>query len=125
MKSSSPSFYYPPIVLQPLWLRYVPRADRSLALGEPVVPRRVWIPSVRLSKLLQATYRKVTVWFFHPVLSFWVVELLDKVQDDAPFPGAPKDLVNIVFLALFNVVGLSEYLRGVRRCPVFAGSIGF
>jgi len=41
-----------------------------------------------------------------------------------PFPGAPKDLVNIVFLAMFDIVGLSEDLQGVRWCSVFAGSIG-
>jgi len=110
MKSSSPSSYYPPIVLQPLRLRHAPRTDRSLALGEPVVPRRVWIPSVKLSKFLQAAYRKVIVWFFCPVLPVWVVEPFDKVQDAAPFPGASKDLVNIVFLALFDIVGLSENL---------------
>ena len=125
MKSSSPSSYYPPTVLQPHRLRYAPGAGRSLALGEPVVPRRVWIPSVKLSKFLQAAYRKVIVWFLCPVLLVWVVEPFDEVQDAAPFPGAPKDLVNVVFLALFDVVGLPEDLRGVRRCPVFAGSVGF
>jgi len=56
MKSSSPSSYYPPIVLQPLRLRHAPGADRSLALGEPVVPRRVWISSVKLSEFLLAAY---------------------------------------------------------------------
>jgi len=103
----------------------MPGADRSLALGEPVVPRCVWILSVKLSEFLQAAYRKVIVWFFCPVLPVWVVELFDEVQDVVPFPGAPKDLVNIVFLTLFDIVGLLEDLRGVRRRSVFAGSIGF
>ena len=125
MKSSSPSSYYPPIVLQPLQLRHVPGADRSLALGEPVVPRHIWIPLVKLSEFLQAAYRKVIIWFFRPVLPVWVVEPFDEVQDAAPFPGAPKDRINIVFLALFDIVGLSEDLRGVRWCSVFDGSIGF
>jgi len=80
---------------------------------------------VKLSKFLQAAYRKVVVWFFRPVLPVWVVEPFDEVQDAAPFPGAPKDLVNIVLLALFDIVGFSEYLRGVRRCPVLVGSVGF
>ena len=75
--------------------------------------------------LLQAAYRKVIVWFFCPVLPVRVVEPFDKVQDTAPFPGAPKDLVNIVFLALLDVVGLSDDLRGVRQCSVFAGLIMF
>jgi len=65
------------------------------------------------------------VWFFCPVLPVRVVEPFDEVQDAAPFPGAPQNLVNIVFLALFNIVSLSEKLRGVRECSVFAGSIGF
>jgi len=125
MKSSSPSSYYPPIVLQPLRLRNVPGADRSLALGELVVPRRVWIPSVKLSKFLQAAYRKVIVWLFCPVPSVWVVKPLDEVQDAAPFLGAPKDLINVIFLALLDVVSLSENLRGVRRGSVFAGSVRF
>jgi len=125
MKSSSPSSYYPPIVLQPLRLRLAPGADRSLALGELVVPRHIWISLVKLSEFLQAAYRKVIVWFFCPVLPVWVVEPFDEVQDAAPFPGAPKDLVNIVFLTLFDIVGLSEDLRGVRWRLVFTGSIGF
>jgi len=79
MKSSSPSSYYPPTVLQPRWLRYMPGAGRSLALGEPVVPQRIWVPSVKLPKFLQTAYRKVIVWFFHPVLSFQVVEPFDEV----------------------------------------------
>jgi len=80
---------------------------------------------VKLSEFLQAAYRKVIVWFFGPVLLVWVVLPFDMVQDAAPFPGAPKDLVNIVFLTLFDIVGLSEDLHGVRRRSVFAGSIGF
>jgi len=89
MKSSSPSSYYPPTVLQPPRLRYAPGAGRSLALGEPVVPRRVWILSVKLLKFLQAAYRKAIVRFFRPVLPVWVVEPFDEVQDAVPFPGAP------------------------------------
>jgi len=107
MKSSSPSSYYPTVVLQPLRLRHAPGADWSLALCEPVIPRRVWIPSVKLSEFLQAVYRKVIVWFFGPVLQVRAVEPFDEVQDVAPFPGTPKDLVNIVFLAVFDIVGLS------------------
>ena len=58
------------------------------------------------------------------MLLIWVVERFDEVQNTAPFLGAPKDLVNIIFLALFDIVGLSENLRGVRRCSVFAGLVG-
>ena len=80
---------------------------------------------MKLSEFLQATYRKVIVWFFCPVPSVQVVEPFDEVQDAAPFPGAPKDLVNIIFLALFDIVSLSEDLRGVRRRSVFTGLIWF
>jgi len=55
----------------------------------------------------------------------WVVEPFDEVQEAASFPGAPNDLVNIVFLALFDVVSLSEDLGGVWWRLVFAGSVGF
>ena len=125
MKSFSPSSYYPLIVLQPPRLRHAPRADQRLALSEPVVSQRIWIMSVKLSELRQAAYRKVIVWFFSAVLTVRVVEPFDEVPDAAPFPGAPKDLITIVFHALFDIVGLSEDLRGVRRHSVFTGSIGF
>ena len=98
MKSSSPSSYYPLIVLQPPWLRHAPRADQSLALGEPGVPQGVWVTSVELQEFLQTPYRKVVVCLLHPVLPVWVVEPFDEVQNAAPFLGAPKDLVNIVLL---------------------------
>ena len=110
MKSSSPPSHYPLIVLQPLRLCHAPGADQSLALGEPVVPRSVWVLPVKLPEFLQTSYRKVIIWFFRLVLSVRVVEPFDEVQDAAPFPGAPKDLINIVFLALFDIIGLSEDL---------------
>jgi len=125
MKSSSPSSYYPLIVLQPPWLRHAPRADQSLALGEPGVPQGVWVTSVELQEFLQTPYRKVVVCLLHPVLPVWVVEPFDEVQNAAPFLGAPKDLVNIVLLALFDVIGLSEYFRGVWWRSLFTEPIGF
>ena len=65
---------------------------------------------MKLSKFLQTTYRKVVVWFFRPVLPVHAVEPFDKLLDAAPILGAPKYLVNIVLLALLDVVGLSEDL---------------
>ena len=88
----------------------MPGADQSLALGELVVSRSVWVLPVKLPEFLQTSYRKVIIWFFRPVLPVRVVEPFDEVQNTAPFPGAPKDLVNIVFLALFDIAGLSEDL---------------
>jgi len=103
----------------------MPGADQSLALGEPVVPRSVWVLSVKLPEFLQTSYREVVVWLLCSVLPVWVVEPSDEVQDAAPFLGAPKDLVNVVLLALFDVVGLAEYLRGVWWRTVFTELIGF
>ena len=89
----------------------MPGAGRSLALGEPVVPQHVWVPPVKLSEFLRTAYRiEVVVWLFGPVLSVRVVKPLHQVQDVAPFLRAPKGLVNIVFLTLFDIVGLSEGL---------------
>lgn len=110
MKSSSPSSHYALIVLQPLRLRYAPGAGWSLALGEPVVLRSVRVSSVKLPEYLQTSYRKVVVWLLSRVLTGRVVEPLDKVQNAASLLVASKDLVKIVFLALFDVVGLWENL---------------
>jgi len=65
---------------------------------------------VKLLKFLQTAYRKVVVWLFRPVFLVGVIKPFDEVQDAAPFLGALKNLVNIVLLALLDVVGLSEYL---------------
>jgi len=35
------------------------------------------------------------------------------------------DFFDVVFLRLFDVISLSEYLRRIRRCPVLASSVGF
>jgi len=59
LKSSAPSAYY----------CQVP-GGTGLALGEPVVPRHVWISLMKLSEFLQTTYRKVVEWFFRPVFAF-------------------------------------------------------
>ena len=56
MESSTPPFYYPPIVLQPLWLHHASWVDRDLALGEPVVPRSIWVLPVKLPEFLQTFY---------------------------------------------------------------------
>jgi len=68
LKSSVPSAHYCQVL-----------GGTGLALGEPVVPRRVWISLVKLPEFLQTAYRKVVEWFFRPVFSFWIIEPLDKV----------------------------------------------
>jgi len=80
---------------------------------------------VKLPEFLQTSYRKVVVQLLCPVLAIWLVQPLDEVQDAVPLLGAPMDLVNIAFLALSDVVGLSEDLQGVRLHPVFTGWVGF
>jgi len=106
-------------MLRPRRLRYAPGAGRSLALGEPVVPWHIWVLLVKLSKFLQTAYRKVVIWLFRPVLPVRVVEPFNEVQDVAPLLGAPKDLVNIIFLALFD--SLRWPLGGFLRCPAMFG----
>ena len=65
------------------------------------------------------------MWFFHPVLTFWIVEPFDEVEDPSAAPDQRHDFLHIVFLTLLDVVRFSEYLRWVRRCLVFTGLIGF
>jgi len=86
----------------------------GLGVGELVVPRRVWISSVKLPELLQTAYRKVVKWFFRSVFAFRVVEPFDEVKDSLAISAAAFDrghnFVDIVFLRLLNVVCLSEHL---------------
>jgi len=68
LKSPAPSAHYRQVL-----------GGTGLALGEPVVPRRVWISSVKLPEFLQTAYRKVVEWFFRPIFSFRIIEPLDEV----------------------------------------------
>jgi len=61
MESSTLPSYYPLTVLQALWFRHAPRVDRSIALGEPVVPRSIWVLPVKLPEFLQTSYQKVVI----------------------------------------------------------------
>jgi len=56
MKSSFTSPYYPLIVLRPPRLRHAPGAYQSLALGELVVTRGIWVSSVEFLEFLQTPY---------------------------------------------------------------------
>jgi len=84
---------------------------------------------MKLSEFLQAAYRKVVEWFFRPVFAFQIVEPFDEVKDSFVVSSAALDrghnFFHIVFLRLFDVVSLSQHLRWVRRCSVFAGSVWF
>jgi len=95
-----------------------------LDLGDPVVSWRVWVLSVKLSELLQTAYRKVVEWLFRPVLSVWIVEPFHEVHDVAPVFGVAHDLIDIVFLALLDIVCLPKHLGWVGGCSVFADSVG-
>ena len=59
----------------------------------------------------------------------WLVEQSDEVEDSLVISTAALDrghnFLDVLFLALLDVVRFSEYLRRVRRYPVFAGSVGF
>jgi hypothetical protein len=50
---------------------------------------------------------------FGPIPSVGKVDPFDEIQNAASLLGAAKDLVNVVFLAVFDVIGLSENLGGV------------
>ena len=95
-KSSAPSAHYRQVL-----------GGTGLALGEPVVPRRVWVPSMKLSELLQTAYRKVVEWFFCPVPAFRIVEPFDEVKDSSSLFAGRHYLFDIVFFRMLDVVGLS------------------
>jgi len=63
-----------PYILLPLMLRRGLLWTSRLGICEPVVPRRVWIPSMKLAKFLQTAYRKVVEWFLRPVLTLQIVK---------------------------------------------------
>jgi len=118
LKSSAPSAYYCQVL-----------GGTGLALGEPVVPRRIRIPSIKLLECLQTAYQKVVVWFFHPVFAFRIVVPFDEIENSLVISPAVLDrghnFFQVVFLPLFDVVRFPQHLRGVRRCPVFASSLWF
>jgi len=68
LKSSAPLAHYRQVL-----------GRSGLALSEPVVPRQVWIPSMKLPEFLQTAYRKVVEWLFRPVFAFRIVEPFDEV----------------------------------------------
>jgi len=90
LKSSAPSAHYRQVL-----------GGTGLALGELVVPRRVWISLVKLPELLQTAYQKVVEWFFRPVFAFRVVVPFDKVKDSLVISPALFDrghnFIDIVF----------------------------
>jgi len=101
----------------------------GLALGDPVVPRRVWILSMKLPEFLQTAYRKVVERLFRSVFAFRIVEPFDKVKDSFVISPAAlnqgHNFFHIIFLQLFDVLCFPQYVRGVQGCSMLAGSIGF
>jgi len=95
-----------------------------LDLGDPVIPWRVRVFPVEFSEYFQTAYRKVVEWLFRPVPLVRIVEPFHEVHDAAPSFGAAYDLVDVVFLALLDVVCFPKHLGWVRACSVFADSVG-
>ena len=100
-----------------------------LGVGELVVPWHVWIWSMKLSEFLQTAYRKVVEWFFRPVFALRIVEPFDEIKNSLVISPASlnrgHNFLHIVLFRLFDVVRLLQHLRGIWRCLVFAGSLGF
>jgi len=70
LTSSAPSAHYRQVLV-----------GSSLALGEPVVPRRVRILLMKLPELLPTAYRKVVKWFLRPVLALRIIEPSDQIEN--------------------------------------------
>ena len=83
----------------------VPRVRDFRLDGEPVVTVGGWVPLVEFSELVQAAQGEVVKRLFGPVLMVRIVEPSDEVEDVASFLDAAHNLVNVVLLALFDVVG--------------------
>jgi len=62
-------------------LRWALSWSSHLVISEPIVPRRVWVPLMKLPEFLQTAYREVVEWFLRPVFSLWIVEPSDEVED--------------------------------------------
>jgi len=97
---------------------------RVLNVGDSVVPWCVWVSSVKFSEFFQASCRKVVERLLYPVPSVRVVVPFYEVHDTAPSFGAAYDLVDVVLLALLDIVCFLKHLRWVGRYPVLAGSVG-
>jgi len=76
---------------------------------ESVVPRHIWISSVKLPEFPQAAYRKVVEQFFHPVLAFRIVEPFDEVEDSFVITSAALDrghnFIHVLFFRMLNIIG--------------------
>jgi len=106
LKSSAPSAHYHQVL-----------GGTGLALAEPVVPRHVWISLMKLSEFLQTAYQKVVEWFFCPVLAFWIVEPLDKVEN--PFVIASPSLGRRHPISDHDRIVVSKFRHWEQRYPVF------
>ena len=74
----------------------VPQIPDSLLDGELVVTGGCWVPFVKFAEFVPASWGEVVEGLFGPVLSVWVVEPSDEVEDAASFLGAAHDLVDVV-----------------------------
>ena len=70
---------------------------------------------VKFTEFVQAAQGEVVEGLFGPVLSVRVVKPSNDVEDTVPFPGAAHNLVDIVLLALLDIVGFVQDFRRFRR----------
>jgi hypothetical protein len=96
-----------------------------LLFGKLIVAWSVWVPFVKFPEFVQSAQREVVEGFCHPVFLVPIVVPLHEVKDvPAAFDGA-YHFLDVVFLALLDVVCLAENLCRVRRFLVFRSSSGF
>jgi len=103
----------------------VPRVLLPYLDGEPVVAWGGRVPLLKFAKFAQAASGEVVEGLFGPVFLVQVVKPSNEVEDVAPFFGAAHNLVDIVLLALLDIVGFVQDFRGVRRSSGVAGLVWF
>jgi len=97
-------------VLGPLLYYRGAEFSSFLDLGDPVVPWCIRVFPVKFSEFFQTTCRKVVEWLFHPVSLVRIVEPFHEIHDLASSFGAAYDLVDVVFLALLDIVCFPKHL---------------
>ena len=101
------------------------RVPDSHLISEPVVAWGGWVPFVEFAELVQTAQGEVVEGLFGPFLPVRVVEPFHEVEDaPALFDGA-HHFLDVVLLALLDVICLAENLGWIRRFSVFGSSVGF
>ena len=103
----------------------MPRVLLPYLDGELVVTWGGRVPLVKFAKFAQAAWGEVVKELFGPVFLVQVVKPSNEVEDVAPFFSAAHNLVDIVLLALLDIVGFVQDFTGVRWSSEVAGLVWF